>query len=50
MDIFSEARKETHPVNAGVTGGEVEALPAGEDADHYVIIKKKQAKEADDSE
>jgi hypothetical protein len=48
--MIREARKETHPVNAGVTGGEVEALPAGEDADHYVIIKKKQAKEADDSE
>lgn len=35
-------RKQNHPDNRGVVGGDIEAVPAPEDADSYVVIKKKQ--------
>lgn len=34
-------RKQSHPDNRGVVGGNIEAVPAPENADSYVIIKKK---------
>lgn len=33
------------PENEGYVAGEVEAVPAGEQADSYVLIKKKQKPE-----
>lgn len=35
-------RKDRHPDNKGVVPGNIEALPAPEDADSYVMIKKKE--------
>ena len=35
------------PEKSGFIGGEIEAVPAGEDADNYVIIRKKH-KEGED--
>lgn len=35
-------RKQTHPDNRGVDGGDIEAVAAPEDADQYVIIKKRK--------
>jgi hypothetical protein len=43
-------RKQTHPDNRGVVGGNIEAVPAPEDADQYVIIKKKKTPEDEKKE
>jgi hypothetical protein len=44
------ARKGKELRNAGMTSGDVEAIPAGESADHYVLVKKKNATEAEEEE
>ena len=34
--------------NSGLIGGEIEAVPAGDDADNYVIIRRKHKNESED--
>jgi hypothetical protein len=48
--MIRDARKHLNPEIAGVTSGDVEALSTGEDGDHYILIKKKQSKDEDDSD
>ena len=48
--MIRDVRNQLHPEAAGVTNGDVEALSTGEDGDRYVLIKKKQSKDEDDSD
>ncbi|KAF4576335.1 hypothetical protein EYR36_001065 [Pleurotus pulmonarius] len=41
LDLLREQRKQARPEGAGVVHGDIEALPAGENDDHYVNIRKK---------
>jgi hypothetical protein len=50
LEMIRDARNQLHPEAAGVTNGDVEALSTGEDGDRYVLIKKKQSKDEDDSD
>ncbi|TCD63532.1 hypothetical protein EIP91_005302 [Steccherinum ochraceum] len=42
LDMIRAERREHHPDREGVVKGEIQALPAGEEADSYVVVKKKQ--------
>lgn len=42
LDMIRGERQKKHVDREGTVSGPVEALPAGEDADNYVIIKKKE--------
>jgi hypothetical protein len=51
LEMTREARKRLQSSNQGKISGEVEAIAAPEDADHYVIIRKKRAeKDVEDEE
>ena len=39
-------RKQHQPEREGTVAGDVEALPAPEDADKYVIVRKKEAEKS----
>lgn len=43
LHVIRAERKQNHPDNRGKVGGNIEAVPAPEDADQYVIVKKKPA-------
>ncbi|KAI0076448.1 hypothetical protein K474DRAFT_1644947 [Panus rudis PR-1116 ss-1] len=43
LEMVRAERRQKHPSNQGVVAGEVEAVPAPEDADAYVIVKKKKS-------
>lgn len=45
LSMIRAERRQTHPDDKGVVGGDVEAMPAPADADAYVIVKKKQPQE-----
>jgi len=47
LDMIRGDRLKKHPGTEGLVGGDIEAVPAGEDADNYVMIKKKQSQDND---
>jgi hypothetical protein len=44
LDLLREQRKKNMPATAGVIEGPIEATPAGEEAEHFVRIHKKEIK------
>jgi hypothetical protein len=50
LETIREARQYLKPEGAVPIGGDVEAVPAGANADHYVLIRKKQVSEVEDVE
>ncbi|KAK7694033.1 hypothetical protein QCA50_003609 [Cerrena zonata] len=42
LEMVRADRREKSPSDHGVVAGDIEALPAGENADNYVIIRKKK--------
>ncbi|THH28397.1 hypothetical protein EUX98_g5795 [Antrodiella citrinella] len=44
LDMIRAERREHHPDREGLVKGDIEAVPAGEQADSYVVIRKKQQK------
>ena len=45
LDMIRAERRAMHPDSQGVVGGDVEATPAGADADKYVVVKKRHPEE-----
>ncbi|KAI0929345.1 hypothetical protein AcV5_006640 [Taiwanofungus camphoratus] len=43
LNMIRAERKQKQPEREGLVGGKIEALPAGEDADQYVVVKKKNS-------
>ncbi|KAI0636445.1 hypothetical protein C8Q77DRAFT_502070 [Trametes polyzona] len=50
LNMIRAERKQHQPEREGKVPGDVEAVPAPEDADKYVIVKKKDAEKGDDKQ
>ncbi|KAH8099568.1 hypothetical protein BXZ70DRAFT_942344 [Cristinia sonorae] len=50
LDEVRAERRKNQPESEGLVKGDIEALPAGEQADSYVIIRKKQQEKKEDGQ
>ncbi|KAI0780399.1 hypothetical protein BD413DRAFT_1201 [Trametes elegans] len=50
LNMIRAERKQHQPEKEGKVAGEIEALPAPEDADKYVVVKKKENEGSENSE
>ncbi|KAI0820236.1 hypothetical protein BC628DRAFT_1398767 [Trametes gibbosa] len=50
LDMIRAERKQHQPEQEGKVGGDVEAVPAPEDADNYVIVKKKDTSKGEEKQ
>ncbi|TFK63352.1 hypothetical protein BDN72DRAFT_872325 [Pluteus cervinus] len=50
VDLLREERRKKMPETSGIISGPIEAVPAGENADHYILVHKKDSDGKKDEE
>jgi hypothetical protein len=48
LNLIRAERRRSHAERSGVVGGDTEAVPAGEDEDNYVKIRKHHEEEGEE--